>query len=97
MATMEIHTFRLQPGADEEAFLQADYRVQTEFAPFQPGFVRRTTARGQDGEWLVVVLWGSAAHAEQAIAASRSDPAMRALAAFVDPSSHRIQRFDTLD
>lgn len=97
MSTVEIHTFRLKAGADEKAFLRADARVQTEFAPFQPGFIRRTTARGADGDWLVLVLWGDSVLAEQAIAASSTHPAVTELSGFVEASSHRLQRFETLD
>jgi hypothetical protein len=63
-AVIEIMRFRLPPGADEAAFLAADRRVQEEFAYHQPGLLRRTTARGQDGGWIVIDLWRSAADAD---------------------------------
>ena len=44
MPVIETMTFRLAPGADEQAFLDADRRVQTDFAYRQPGLMRRTTA-----------------------------------------------------
>ena len=50
---IEHRTFRLAAGSDEAAFLAADRRVQTEVVPFQHGFIRRTTARNDDGRWLV--------------------------------------------
>ncbi|MBV9253757.1 MAG: hypothetical protein JO054_05975, partial [Actinobacteria bacterium] len=43
---IETLTGRLADGVDEEAFLEADRRFQTEFVPNHTGFVRRTTARG---------------------------------------------------
>ncbi len=54
---LEITTFRLLAGVDDETFLACDKAVQTEVFPNSPGFLRRTTARAPDGEWLVVVLW----------------------------------------
>lgn len=92
---VEHHTFHLADGVSDEAFLEADRRVQTEFAPFQPGFIRRTTARAIDGEWLVETLWGTPDDAE---AAARSgDPAMEALLSCVDAASAAVRHYETLD
>jgi hypothetical protein len=59
MAVIETLTFRLTANTDDAAFLAADRRLQTEFVYHQPGLVRRTTARNDDGEWFVVTLWHS--------------------------------------
>jgi hypothetical protein len=64
--------------------------VQTELVPNLAGFVRRTTARGENGEWLVVTLWSSAAEADAA-------PAATDFMALVDPASVSLQRYATLD
>jgi hypothetical protein len=85
---VELTTFRLAPGVDEATFLAADAELKEELNP-QPGFLRRTTARGGDGGWLVLVLWASAAHADDAPA-----PVPGAL---VDAGSLRRERYTTLD
>lgn len=92
---IEHRTFRLAAGADEVAFLAADERVQTEVAPFQPGFVRRTTARGPAGRWLVETLWYDEDCADGA--AGRQVPAIAAFEDLVDPESVEIVRWSTLD
>ena len=51
MAVIETMTFRLRLGVDEAEFLGVDKRLQSEFAYQQPGLVRRTTARSDDGAW----------------------------------------------
>ena len=53
----EILTFRLAPGVDVETFRSIDERVQVEFAYQQPGFVRRTLGRHDDGRWLALTIW----------------------------------------
>ena len=53
----EILTFRLAPGVDAETFRAIDERVQVEFAYQQPGFVRRTLGRHDDGRWLALTIW----------------------------------------
>jgi hypothetical protein len=97
MSVIEIHTFRLAPGADETAFLEADRAVQTDFIPNLPGFIRRTTARGRDGEWLVLTLWGWSDAADDAASLAAGHDATKAFAALVDSDSVVVQRFTTLD
>ena len=94
---IEMMTFRLLEGADEEGFRAADRKVQTEFAYHQPGLVRRTTARSEDGAWVVVDLWRSAEHADACTAGWDDDPVAAEFMSFVDPSTVRTERFATLD
>lgn len=92
-----VWTFRLADGVDEAEFLVADARVQAEFSYQQPGLVRRTVARGERGEWLMLVMWGSPEESARALVASRDDPATRAMNALIDPSSIDVKRFVTLE
>lgn len=92
---IEHRTFRLAEGVDEGAFLEADRRVQQEVAVFQEGFVRRTTARGGDGAWLVETLWWDEACAEAA-EHERTD-AGRALDTCVDLGTQQVVRWATLE
>ena len=63
---IENRTFRLVAGADEAAFIAADARFQTDVAYQQPGIARRTLAKAEDGEWLVVTHWWTLEQAEAA-------------------------------
>jgi hypothetical protein len=94
---IEIMRFRLPPGAAEEAFLAADRRVQTEFAYQQPGMLRRTTARGDDGSWIVIDLWRSAADADACDARWEHDPVAQEFMALLDRSSASTERYQELD
>ena len=93
---IEILRFELVPGADEAAFIESDKRVQAEFAYQQPGLVRRTTARGEGGRWVVIDLWYSAAASDAANAAWEADPAAKAYMAFVAPDSVSVERYEDL-
>lgn len=93
---IEIATFRLAANVDEATFLDADQRVQIQFMHQQPGFRRRTTARGADGEWLVVVLWDSEDDALAASGAAESHPAATAFASLVDGSTLVLKRYAAL-
>jgi hypothetical protein len=94
---VEILRFRLSAGADETAFREADKRLQTGFAYQQPGMIRRTTARGGDGEWVVIDLWNSEADADRCDQVWGKDPMTAEFMKFVDQSSLSTRRFETLD
>jgi hypothetical protein len=100
MAVIETMTFRLVEGADVEAFLRADKRLQSAFAYQQTGLVRRTTARGEGsaaGEWIVIDLWRSAEDTDRAAARWEEDESARAFMSLVDPGSVRVRRYTDLD
>jgi hypothetical protein len=65
---LEILTFRLGPGVDEATFRGIDARLQVEVCYQQPGFVRRTLGRHDDGRWLVLTIW---TNSESAATAAR--------------------------
>jgi len=90
-------TFRLKPAADQAAFLEADRRVQTEFAYHQPGLARRTTARSDDAAWVVIDIWRSAADADACAQRWDDDPVVAGFMALIDETSVTTQRFMTLD
>lgn len=92
---IEHRTFELAAGSDEGDLLAADRRVQQEVAPFAPGSIRRTTARGADGRWLIETLWYDDASADAA--ESAEGPAVEALRACIDPATVRVLRWSTLD
>ncbi len=97
MSVIETHTFRLVDGADIGEFLVADRQVQIELMVRKPTFLRRTTARGVDGHWLVVVVWRSVTEADTARAQVADDPATVAFRALVDRPTLTTTRYETLD
>ena len=54
---VEVRTFRIT--SDEEAFRAADKSEQHALMTRNRGMIRRTTAKGEHGDWLVLTLWGS--------------------------------------
>ena len=63
---IETTTFRV---ADDAGFVEVDARFQQEVAYQRPGLVRRTTARADDGQWIVITIWESPEAADAAGAA----------------------------
>ena len=54
---IDVTTFRLAQGVDDATFLAADEQVRTSVLYQHAGLVRSTTARGDDGDWVVISLW----------------------------------------
>ena len=94
---IEILRFLLRRGVDEATFLAADARFQTEVVPFDAGFVRRTTARGDGGEWVVITIWGSPEEADASAAQARDHEAAQALDALIDEATVDRRRYITID
>lgn len=96
MAVIEVTTFRPAAGIDDQAVLAGDRDAHLASLTGRPRALRRTTARADDGAWLVLTLWASADDAEAA--SSRDGGALAApLAALADPASVTTRRFTTLD
>jgi hypothetical protein len=93
---LDIKSFRLNAGSDEAAFLKADERLRREFTYKQPGILRCTTAKGGDGEWLVLLLWASMEAADGPSGGS-GKPVVEAWLDFIDQSTARIERFEAVD
>lgn len=94
---IELHTFRLRSGVGEDEFLEADRRARTEVAYLQPGFIRWTTARGQEpGSWAVLWLWGSMEAADAARTAMSEQPAGRGWWDLLEPASVVVSRWTEL-
>ena len=91
---IEITTFVLRSDVDESAFLRDDERLQHALHT-HPGLVRRTTARGANGEWSVITLWHTDGLADDA-ATTHASP-VGAFRAHIDEASVRTRRYESLD
>jgi len=88
--------FHLAPGTAEAGFLAADRALQEEFAYHQPGLLRRTTARGDDGAWIVIDLWSSGAEADACATRWEVDPVAQRFMDKVDRATVTTERYTPL-
>ncbi len=93
---IEVKTFRLRSAVDIATFEALDERWRQEFVYRQPGIVRQTTARSDDGTWIHLTVWDNANLASAAASAATSDCAAIELDAAVEPGSIDVRRFSTL-
>ena len=64
MAVLEVETFSLKPEIDALAFRALDEAMQEWCYVNRAGLARRTTARNEDGTYVVITLFGDAAQAD---------------------------------
>jgi hypothetical protein len=64
MAVLEIETFALHSGVETSAFRNLDEQMQEWCYVNRPGLARRTTARNDDGTYVVITLFGDASQAD---------------------------------
>jgi heme-degrading monooxygenase HmoA len=96
VSVVEVTSFSLAAGSNEETFLQLDRRVQTDVVPNQPGFMRRTTARSGEN-WVVVTLWASLEHAAAFDEMAGTYAAQVEFDVHIEVGSVRTERYQTLD
>jgi hypothetical protein len=94
---IEIMRFRLKEGVDESDFQRADARLQVEFAYQQPGLQRRTTARSEDGEWLVIDLWRSPADSDACLERWHDSEVVEEFMTYVDRQTVATARYQQLE
>lgn len=91
---IEVVTFKLKPGVTAAQFRLVDQEVEAQHVSKQPGFVSRESAAGENGEWLAIVHWRSAADADASMAGFEKAPAAAGFMASLDASTMRMQRFE---
>lgn len=94
---IELMKFRLAPGTSEEEFLRADRSLQQDFAYQQQGLMRRTTARGENGTWIVIDIWSTPDAAQACAAKWDREPVTQRFMALLDRSSVQSERYMPLD
>ena len=84
---VEVSQFRLVPGTDEEAFLDAAEASQSGFLGEQKGFIGRDLLRTDDGSWMDIVRFESGEEAQAAFEGFAGHPSVTAFESMLDPGS----------
>lgn len=89
---LEIVTFNAAPGISPEALATTGAAIRP-WLVGQPGFVRRSLARADDGGWTDCVTWASMDTALAAAASMGSAPGAPEFLATIDMSSVTVRHF----
>ena len=86
MAALEIETFSLVSGIDAATFRSLDEQMQEWCYLNRPGLARRTTARAEDGKYVVVTLLDDATKSDAKYYANSDEVVAKWNAAIVETS-----------
>jgi hypothetical protein len=84
---VEVSQFRLVPGADEQAFLEASEETHSGFLGQQEGFVSRDLLRADDGSWMDIVRFETGEAAQAAFQGFAGHPGVKTFESMLDSSS----------
>lgn len=96
MGTVEVITFKVNAGTDENQFLKENEIVAKEYTPKQPGYVSRELGKGDDGEWVVVVHWTDSESAEASMKKFPNDPSAQNFISMMDMDTFRMVRYQVV-
>ncbi len=95
MAVLEIETFSLTNGIDAAAFRALDEQMQEWCYLNRTGLARRTTARNDDGTYVVITLFGEESQSVADYYKSR-DQVVVAWSSAIDESSRSLATYSLL-
>ena len=92
---IEIASFKLKNGVTYEAFAPLDKQVEAQHVSRQPGFISRYSAKGNNGDWVVVVHWASEKDAEASMNSFSSSPLAGDFMSKIDLSTMKMAHYST--
>jgi hypothetical protein len=95
MAVLEVETFTLAPLVESSVFRALDEQMQEWCYVNRPGLARRTTARNDDGTYVVITLFGDASQAD-ATYYTCPDSVVSAWSAAITESSRNVAVYSLL-
>ena len=95
MAVLEVETFTLASGVDAVAFRALDEQMQEWCYVNRPGLARRTTAKADDGTYVVITLFGEASQADSSYY-KNTDAVVSAWSSAITESSRSVAVYSLL-
>lgn len=91
--TVELVLLRLQPGADEAAFVRAARATTSDLRALE-GYASRDLLRADDGQWVDIVHWSTRDLALAAAEQFPTLPSARAFGSLMDGGSIRMMHLE---
>lgn len=94
---IEIITYRIKKGVSESEYRRLDSIVQQRYTQKQPGFISNESGKDQKGNWLVVLAWDNAAHADADQKSYTTNPLYKNVQQIIDTATIDRKRFFVKD
>ena len=95
MPVLEVETFTLASGVDAVAFRALDEQMQEWCYVNRPGLARRTTAKADDGTYVVITLFGEASQSDSSYY-KNTDAVVAAWSSAITESSRSVAVYSLL-
>lgn len=93
---LEIVMYKTKEGVSDVDFNKTSDEMETNFAKKQKGFIKRTFAKSENGDWVDVVYWETMDDAIKASGAAMNSPACVPMFGMLDNASVKMFHFDIL-
>ena len=93
---LEIVIYKTKDGVSDADFIKAGADMEEHFAKKQKGFVRRTLAKSENGDWVDVVYWDTMDDALKASEAAMKSLVCAPMFGMVDDDSIKMYHFEIL-
>lgn len=90
---VEIASFNLKDGVTYEQFAPIDKAVERSHVIKQTGFLSRETARGKNGEWVVIVHWEDLASADKSMHSFMQAKPAEEFMKHIKPNTMKMNRY----
>lgn len=90
---IEIASFNLNKDVTYQEFSVIDKSIEKEHVSKQPGFISKETAKGEKGEWLVVVHWKTLKDADASMNSFMQVKAANTFMSKIDTSAMVMKRY----
>ncbi|MFK7803760.1 MAG: MBL fold metallo-hydrolase [Anaerolineae bacterium] len=80
----EVITVKLLDGSDADDFVAANQALEESYITKQPGFIAREVGVSEDGEWVIIVHWETAADSAASIAKFEEAPGVETFMSFLN-------------
>jgi hypothetical protein len=91
---VETAWFKTKPGVSDADFLAASKQAHDGYLSKCKGFVSRELLKGDDGQWVDLVHFKTAADADAAAQGFPKAASAKAFESAIDPASARMMRFE---
>lgn len=93
---LEIVIYKTKDGVSDTDFIHTGAEMEENFAKKQKGFIRRTFAKSENGDWVDVIYWETMEDAMKASEAAMKSPVCAPLFGMLDNESVKMHHFEIL-
>ncbi|RYE33243.1 MAG: hypothetical protein EOP42_08510 [Sphingobacteriaceae bacterium] len=94
---IEVITYKIKKGVNEAEYTRLDSIVQQRYTQKQPGYISNESGKDQNGNWLVVLSWDNAAHADADQKAFKTNALWTKVQQIIDTNTIDRKRFFVKD